>query len=376
MPWLWLAKPVSANGFNFVPFLDSSEAVAAPLTGLKDVFPTILSSYYDAQEKPRQNCVIVTDESAQHPDEPWNLSEARLDAIRWASSLLFLASWAANEYFTPIGSYVNDTSFQLYFQRFTEPVDFVSLSYRKRDGRVLYGGPKHGEIHFTMPLHSSSCQFQVEVDFLASLNAADAARSPIVERLKAVLPLVRLANTDNDVMTLDAEAALMGFAFEQYFQVDKARDLAAKFDALFNVHGKTTALAAQANRPGIYPGPDPRYTQAQLGWFVAKIWMLELHQYRSAVAHGGSLSGRTWGWSPFEHLVMAAFVFPLAVKLSLANEGLYLLSREDKIRCRSVDALLSQTDWANEQGSSMHTHWQSIIREQKREVRLTEWKKL
>ena len=371
LPWLPLKGPVSVGGFDFVPFLDSSGVVAASLAGLKDAFPIILSSYYDAQERPRQNCVVVTDQSAQHLDEAWNLSEARVDAVRWASSLLFLASWAANEYFTPIGSYVNDTSFQLYFQRFTEPVDFVSLSYRKRDGRVLYGGPRHGEIHFTMPLHSSSSQFQVEADFLASLNAAEVARSPMVESLKAVLPLVRLANTDNDVMTLDAEAALMGFAFEQYFQADKARDLAAKFDALFSVYGKTTALAAQAQRPGIYPDPDPRYTQAQLGWLVAKIWMLEFHQYRSAVAHGGSLSGRTWGWSPFEHLVMASFVFPLVVKLRLVQEGHYSLSRGDEIRCRAVDALMSQTDWANEQGSSMQTQWQSIIREQKRDVRIS-----
>ena len=50
-------------------------------------------------------------------------------------------------------------------------------------------------------------------------------------------------------MTLDAEAALMGLASEQYFQAYKARDLAAKFDALFSVYGKTTALAAQAQRP-------------------------------------------------------------------------------------------------------------------------------
>ena len=370
MPWLQLAQPVSVGGFNFSPFLDGSGAVAAPLAGLKDAFPIILSSYYDAQERPRRNCIVVTDQSPERIDEAWNLSEARVDAVRWASSLLFLTSWAANEYFTPIGSYVNDTSFQLYFQRFDEPVDFVSLSYRKRDGRVLYGGPKHGEIHFTMPLHSSSSQFRVEVDFLAGLNAADAASSQIMESLKAVLPLVRLANTDNDVMTLDAEAALMGFAFEQYFQADKARDLAAKFDALFGVYGKTTALAAQAQRPGIYPDPDPRYTQAQLGWFVAKMWMLEFHQYRSVVAHGGSMSGRTWGWSPSEHLVMAALVFPLVVKLHLARDGYYSLSRQDEIRCRAVDSLLSRADWANENGSSMNTQWQTIIREEKKEVRI------
>jgi hypothetical protein len=287
MPWLQLNRQCSAGGFTFVPFLDGSGAVNSSVAGLSAAFPAILSSYYDAQERPRQNCAIVVDQSPQIPDEEWNLCEGRTEMIQWASSLLFLASWAANEYFTPVGSYVNDTSFQLYFQRFTEPVDFVSLSYRKRDGRVLYSGPRHGEIHSTMPLNCSSCQFQVETDFLASLNAADAARSPVMQRLKAVLPLVRLANTDNDVMSLDSEAALMGFAFEQYFQAYKARDLASKFDALFAGYGKTTALEARAQRPGIYPDPDPRYTQAQLGWFVAKLWILEFHQYRSTVAHGG-----------------------------------------------------------------------------------------
>jgi hypothetical protein len=223
MPWLQLKRQVGVGGFDFVPFLDSSSVVTSSLAGLKDAFPVILSSYYDCQAKAQQNCTVVIDRNAQNPDEAWNLHETRTDAARWASSLLFLAGWAANEYFTPVGSYVNDTHFQLYFQRFTEPVDFVSLDYRRRDGRVLYGGPRHGEMYFAMPLQSSSSfPHQVEVAFLTSLDAAAAARSPTVERLKAVLPLVRLANTDNEVMTLDAEAALMGFALEQYFDASKA----------------------------------------------------------------------------------------------------------------------------------------------------------
>ena len=369
MPWLWLEKPVSVAGFIFAPFLDKAGVVTESLTGLKDTFPVILSSYSDIQQRPRETCVVVTDQSAGDPAEPWNLSEDRIEAVRWASSLLFLACWAANEYFAPIGSYVNDTSFQLYFQRFTEPPEYMWLSYRKRDGRVDYGGPKHGQMHSTMPLHANSPRYHVETDFLAGLDAADAAGSPSATDLKPVLPLVRLANTDNDVMTFEAEAASMGFAFEQYLGADKARELAAKFDALFSPYGRTTAEAAQATRPGIYPSPDPRYNAAQRGWLVSKTWMLEFHQYRSAVAHaGGSLTGRTWGWLPFEHLVMAAFTLPLTVKLRLADEGHYALSREDEVRCRAVDALLAQTDWAAENGSSMNTKWQSIIREQKREA--------
>jgi hypothetical protein len=371
MPWLWLEMPVSVAGFTFVPFLDKTGLISEPLAALQDAFPVILSSYCDIQQRPRETCIVVIDQNAGSPAEPWNLSENKFEALRWAASLLFLASWAGNEYFTPIGSYVNDTNFQLYFQRFTEPPEYVSLSYRRRDGRVLYGGPKHGQMRLIMPLYASSSQYHVETGFLVALNAADVARSPSVTDLKPVLPLVRLANTDNDVMTVEAEAALMGFAFEQYFGADNARELAAKFDALFSPYGKTTAGAAQTMRPGIYPDPNPRYNAAQRGWLVSKMWMLEFHQYRSAVAHvGGSLTGRTWGWSPSEHLVMAAFTLPLAVKLRLAGEGHYSLSREDEVRCRAVDTLLTQTDWAAERGSGMNTKWRSIIREQKGEARI------
>ena len=172
MPWLWLEKSVSVAGFTFAPFLDKEGLVAEPLAVLKDTFPVILSSYCDIQQRPRETCVVVTDQTAGDPAEPWNLSEDRIEAVRWASSLLFLASWAANDYFTLIGSYVNDTNFQLYFQRFTEPPEYVSLSYRRRDGRVLYGGPKHGQMHSTVPLYASSSKFHVEAGFLAGLNAA------------------------------------------------------------------------------------------------------------------------------------------------------------------------------------------------------------
>ena len=123
----------------------------------------------------------------------------------------------------------------------------------------------------------------------------------------------------------------------------------------------------QSARPGIYP--DPKYTQAQLDWPVAKMWMHEFHQYRSAVAHGESRASRTWGWSPFEHLVMAAFVFPLVVKLGLAHEGHYALSRDDDIRCQAIDGLLSLPKWAGEAGS-MQSPWQNVIRGKKSEVRI------
>ena len=192
-----------------------------------------------------------------------------------------------------------------------------------------------------------------------------------MQDLKVVMPLVLLANSDNDLMSLETEAALMAFAFEQYFQANKARDLAEKFDELLTRKRQpTTVRLAQTNRPSIYADPKyPKYTEVQLEWPVAKMWMCEFHQYRSRVVHGPS-SERTWGWSPIEHLVMAAFVFPLIVKLRLAKQGHYSMTNDDEADCLSVDFLLSESNWGEETGSSISTKWQNSIHAKRRDLSL------
>ena len=42
---------------------------------------------------------------------------------------------------------------------------------------------------------------------------------------------------------------------------------------------------------------------------------------------------------------MAAFVFPLAVKLLLAQESKYTLNDTDEIYCGAIDNLLDAQDW-------------------------------
>ncbi len=360
MPWLQLEKPVRVAGFSFVPFTVSG-AISDGLEGLKDIFPAILSNYVDQME-PQSNCIVVIDETAQNPNEAWNISVARIEAAHSASSLLFLATWSKNEYFTPIGSYVNDVDFQLYFQRFVGSVDRISFHRRKRDGSVFSAGQKQGSIHFTKPLSGSGSslnRIKVDLGFLQGLSTASLAGSSVVSALKVVLPFVRLANTDSDLMNNDAEVALLAFAFEQYFQANTARDLATKFDDLLILQSKTTVQTAKDRRPDIYP--DPPYTNAQLNWPVAKMWMNEFHQYRSTIVHGQGSSNRTWGWNPLEHLVMAALTFPLIVKLDLAKEGHYSLTLDDKADCQSVDLLLSQSNWSTFTGSSTNTKWQNIL---------------
>ena len=80
-----------------------------------------------------------------------------------------------------------------------------------------------------------------------------------------------------------------------------------------------------------------------------KKWVEELYDVRSKVAHRGTTASREWGWSIHEHLVMAAHVFPLAVKLLLVQEGYYTLTDADIIWGRSVDPVVATVDppWEN-----------------------------
>jgi hypothetical protein len=58
---------------------------------------------------------------------------------------------------------------------------------------------------------------------------------------------------------------------------------------------------------------------------------------------------------------MASFVFPLAVKILLAQASKYRLLDSDMNHLEVIDLLLNQTDWAGRSGN--HTKWSETIHE-------------
>jgi len=67
----------------------------------------------------------VYDRAHWHPQ----MSEDDFDKVRWAASLLFLASWSCNEYFPRFaGEYVNSSQFRVVGQRYQGNMpDFVAF---------------------------------------------------------------------------------------------------------------------------------------------------------------------------------------------------------------------------------------------------------
>lgn len=379
LPFLRLKRGYTVAGVEFLPLRDENGQTVAVLQSAVAPLERILSGYLDREGRPFNNCVVATTTA-----KGWNLAERELPQVEWAASLLFLASWACNEYFSRLGGpYVNATHFRVVGQRFTGEVPtYISVSARRRDGHTMDGGYRHGEFTFHLPIQ---CPIRdaadVDAEFLEALNRAHTAGAALTNRLQTALPFVQLANTDDDFMMGPAEAILMGSAFEQLLRADgSAYRLSKRFGNLFEQFGSVRLSEARAKRPNIAIEVSPhdslvwriwkrlrrwipdglasrtiddflasRVQVAHMKWWVHRKWIEELYDLRSKVVHRGHHAGRRWGWSIFEHLVMSAYVFPLAVKLLLTESRLYELTDEDRVRCLAVDRLLASAHWVEGQ---------------------------
>jgi hypothetical protein len=361
LPYLRLKAGHSIAGVDFLPLRDVDGNVPATLASAEKPMLKILSSHIDHHGESFDNCVVAT-----IPGTGWDLTRDDGPSVMWAAQLLFLASWATSHYFPRFGGpYTNSSVFRVLGQGYTgdEPA-YIALVARRRDGSSWDGGYQHGEFTFSIPLQVSIRDVtDVDEPLLAALDKAHAAKSPTIERLRTALPFVQLANTDDEVMTEHAEAILMGSAFEQLFGTDYKYELAKAFGELLAKFGSVTVAEAQKQRPDIkIDTSDPARAAAQPKWWVHRKWMEELYDLRSSVVHEGQHAAYKWGWNLHEHLVMAAFVFPLVVKLRLAQEGHYALTSADEAQSKSIDQLLGVTGWDEEQeGDNDGRAWHRIV---------------
>jgi hypothetical protein len=362
MPWLRLAAPVSAGNIVFVPFLDGDRRVAPELAEIEPIIAMILSSYVDREGAPIRNGVIVTT-----ADRGWQVVDDDHDSVTWATQLLFLASWSFSQFFSQLG-YVNATPFRVLWQRFDDGSN-IAISARRRDGQTLSGGYEHGKAKFSVPPQCGVDRVDVDTAFLDALVRADASgSSETIERLS--LPFVSLANTDDDLMDERAEIILMASAFEHLFDADASKyALVTGFGDVFAPYRAVLVDEALAIRPTIALDPDPVRAAAQRHWPVHKKWIEELYDRRSKAAHKPGPATRAWAWSPFQHLVMAAFTFPLAVKLLLARERHYGLTSDDTGKCKAIDLLLIADHWNRADGESC-PKWAELVEKSKDDVRL------
>jgi hypothetical protein len=110
------------------------------------------------------------------------------------------------------------------------------------------------------------------------------------------------------------------------------------------------------------------FAKVQQAWPLHRKWMKELYEARSSRAHRGPRSEFSQNWKAWQHMVIAAFVYPLAVKLKLAHAGLYQLSEREMGACDALDLLLD-SHWGK--GWKKDPEWSKILSMSEAERALT-----
>lgn len=359
LPWLTFSQKVLSVGrIDFVRFEVRSvpkqlKSIASSLTAIADQFR------HQGKAPLRKFTVVCVGDR----DDPWNVrTEDGPDVFR-AVNYLFLSAVAAHHLYDELAPPINSSYFALH-QRFIGD-GFVRQVSRRRDGETwgVWSGNK--TLVIAPPQITSTDDIVLDERLLASLGRADQDGSPIAARVNLALPFFGLANTDSSEISPSVELVLAASAFEQLLRSSgSAYDLSEKFAKLFQPFGNVTAADAVAVRPGIvFNDEGEPYVEARKKWFAHQMWIYELHKARSKAAHKGTLGSRTWGWSPLEHLVMANFIFPLAVKLLLVEGSFYQLSPADESKCRAIDRLLKAPDWpATDSQWQASSVWTGIVR--------------
>lgn len=359
LPWLRVEETATVAQMQLVPF--PSRAEANQLDGLEDRLDSILKHYQDNQGNPIKQCAVVV-RSDRKPN--WGLRPEDVPTVGTAASLSFLAAASNNEYYRDFGHYVNSSHFQMHLLSGVQggSATRTTIQVRRRDRPLPKSAP---ERIIRMPEQIGlSNDVKIDAAFLSALDGVSngSPESPLFRRIRTASRFFLLANSDDDFYNEETELVLLGAAFEMLLNADGAYCVSSKFGDLLEEFQTTTVKQAREVRSGITI--DPKYESAQDEWATHRKWIEELHQLRSTIIHGDNPKKRGWGWSLHEHLVMGAFVFPLAVKARLQCGGLYKLTQEDEIRCRAVDQILPRRNWevhVDERGNTATVWDQAII---------------
>lgn len=359
LPWLHFDEVYELNEVCLVPFqLNGNQD--ANLGEMKPALKKILASYVDITGRPIDQCTLLT---IKNNGPEWNINGSDRERIMESLACFFLVAFSCNDYFSQASTYVNASVFQPFFQEFEIPLKEVRFRRRRRDGWFRLGGYDHGEAKISIPLECISLKAEMDPQFLNALGKAIKDKTPFVRRLLTSLSFLRLANTDQSHMSLDAEVILTIAAFEQLFDAHEKYKLTTKYRDCFDAFKTKIVKEVLSARDGIKLDENENKGK-DTEWQLGRKWVQELYDLRSTNVHGVDKNKRSWGWSPFEHLVMSAFIYPLAVKLLLQEEGHYILVDKDKIACMAIDIILSKTNWFEPPSKNENqTQWQKCISE-------------
>jgi hypothetical protein len=359
LPWLRLPRAVLVGGFRFVPVRISYLAsVVGP--EIAATAAQAMKIYVDQSGKPIDECTLVL--RPRHA-VPWDIPMTLWKAANCATQILGLSCMSEQRFYEGhFSAHLNATMFRIVGQAISAGSDRIGLTYLRRGGALRVGGRRFSDTVFQQPpqIEGTECS-TVNLQLAKALYRAQRSEDPLWQPIAASLELFLLAHAETPELSWDTCIMLSAMAFEQLLEPkgQGAQAIAEAFAVLWSPYASETIARAKRVRPDLN---SAWATQQQL-WPIHRKWMKELFEARSSRAHRGPRGEFSVNWADWQHIVIAAFVYPRVVKLKLAAVGLYRLNDEELGACEALDLLLD-SDW----GSGWHRppEWPTILSGQER----------
>jgi len=341
LPWLQLSSEVRLGDVRFVSVEAADPGqVVAELRPVSGECSQVLRSLRLSYQCPINRCTLLIPDRYDPNVPPDDAAQAR---FYQTTNLLTLAAIAANEYGQHNTWNANASMFSLRIATFTSPPGYLPIYQRRHDGSSLIVGAKWGDPLFYIP-DECNPPWPMSVDQrLARALGSLESTHPLAQRLRLSLPFFGWANTLAGTSSWEMEIIALVAALEALLGVGGQYAVACEVRRLLGSHGRIRVRDGRATRPNLRPRGD--HAVQQEDWFLHGFLIHELYDIRNDLVHSGFCDTRELTWLPGEHLVMVAFLFPLLVKLLLAQDDRYDPSWEDKAACDAVDMLLARTDW-------------------------------
>jgi hypothetical protein len=287
---------------------------------------------------------------------------------RRAAKTLALACLAEQRFLEGhLSPHLNATMFRMIGQGVTAGSDRMAIFHPRRGGGLNVGGLRFNDIVFQQPpqIEGTECNV-IGIRLLKALEKARRARHSVWEPIESSLELFLLGHAESPELGWDSCVMLSAMAFERLLEPKKssAMAVAEAFEKLWAPYSRLKL--ADAKR--IKPDQKRDFVAEQLAWPVHRKWMKELYEARSARAHRGHRSDFSRNWEDLQHMVIAAFTYPLAVKLRLSAVGLYELDDKELGACEALDKLLDG-HWGK--GWQKPPEWSKILSMAENERALT-----
>lgn len=343
MPWFKIQQPQIVNGIDLLPYpVTPSMGFAYP----PDV-AAILANYFEKNGNPIRHATIIRMPGKNITDD---LSDIEIESLNRLRNSLSVSGISTRRIGTH--DYVNSDNFEIVSQSYPSfPIQNISIASRMRGGSMWNGFPV-SLFRASCPQHvSSKKNYALDMAFATAVlsSITPSSQHGSSRRFEDSVEGFNFANTDHGRVSNFSEFVLMCGSFERLLKCNgKLQTFKNKICAELSKVPTQSLSGCSKNLPSLVVTPgmssnDPYFVFVGCT-SLREIWATDFYKLRNKYAHGDRGPSYQPIWDTDEHLALAAFLFPLLLKIKLVKLNLYTMTLRDLTDFWSFDYLLSRGD--------------------------------